>query len=227
MKFNSLKELLQHFNIFPNTYSFYREALTHVSHSNFKKNSLKDINSYETLEFLGDSILQFLVSNYLLKRFKHIGPGNLTLLRSKMVNTKNLNEISFNLDLRNFLFTAPGQMSLEVKKSEKVGADIFESLVAAIYLDQGIEKTNQFLKHTLFPSADKLIKENLKDAKTTFQEYIQSFSKHAVNYVTIQKDGVFESKVIHAENIFGKGSGKSKLEAEENAAKDALEKLQK
>ncbi|EGV00423.1 ribonuclease III [Mycoplasmopsis columbina] len=222
----NIVQFLSKNNIKPNNLTLYRQALTHSSYNKFSKKNVND-KDYQTFEFLGDSILQFLVSNYLIKNYQDFDAGYLTLLRSNMVNTRNLNEISEFLNLKNLMLTAPGHMGGEVKKSPKVGADIFESFVAAIYLDQGLERANNFLSKYLYPSAEKFVKnKTLKDSKTTFQEYIQSFSKNAVYYQTINlSNSLFESKVIHDNNVYGKGQGKSKTEAEENAANDALKKL--
>ncbi|MEA4115287.1 ribonuclease III [Mycoplasma sp. 744] len=223
-KFN---EFLKKYNIEIKNFNYFQEALTHNSYIKFQAKN-KNIKNYQTLEFLGDSILQFLVSVFLYKNHNELEQGKLTLLRSKMVNTKNLNELSHELKLLDFLLTASGKMSIEVKKSEKVGADIFESLVGAIFLDQGLEKTINFLKQTLFPTVNKFNVENLKDFKSQLQEYMQSFSKKTVNYQTISiNNDHFEAKAIHNNNTYGVGIGKNKLEAEENAAKNALEKLKK
>ncbi|WP_416738044.1 ribonuclease III [Mycoplasmopsis meleagridis] len=215
---------MQQFDIKIKSYSLYREALTHPSYTKFssKKN---DEKNYQNLEFLGDSLLQFLVSTFLFEKQLADDQGKLTLLRSKMVNTKNLNEISNRLNLKFFLLTAPGKMGEEVKRSEKVGADIYESFVAAIYLDQGLEIASKFVSKTLFPTVKHFLESDLKDFKTIFQEKIQSYSKNNVIYSTYHNNGIFESKVIHDNQIYGIGQGKNKLEAEENAAKNALEKL--
>ncbi|QBF34925.1 ribonuclease III [Mycoplasmopsis phocirhinis] len=223
------KKYIEDFILFLKTYdinykkfSDYAAAFTHPS---FKKSSKSapDAIDYQSLEFLGDSILQFLSSRFLYSKYNQSNAGNLTLMRSKLVSTKSLNALSTQLGLKKFLLTGPGLMHQEIMRSEKVGADIFESFVGALYLDQGIQKVNTFLQQTLFKI--EINQNQLKDSKTLFQEYIQSFSRTSVTYETTMLENKFHSKAMHDSQIFGEGYGKNKLQAEENAAKDALTKL--
>lgn len=219
-------EFLTKFKIVPNDLKFYEQAFMHSSYVKNKSN----LKSYEELEFLGDSILQFTVSFFLFTKYRKLKEGKLTLLRSRMVNTTNLNKISEEWNLKEFLVTGKGQMHQQVLQSDKVGADIYEALVAAIFLDQRKMQTVQdFLALTLFPSANYYLKENsLKDPKTQLQEYMQSLSKKAVIYETERDNNeptLFIAKAIHEGNIYGVGSGSSKAIAEENAAQDALDKM--
>ncbi|MCS4536905.1 MULTISPECIES: ribonuclease III [unclassified Mycoplasma] len=203
-------------------FSDYAAAFTHPSFKNSRKQAPEAVD-YQCLEFLGDSILQFLSSKFLYSKYSNSNAGNLTLMRSKLVSTKSLNSLSNKLGLKRFLLTGPGMMYEEIMRSEKVGADIFESFIGALYLDQGIQKVNTFLQQTLFKTE---IDENkLKDSKTLFQEYIQSFSRNSVTYETVMVENKFYSKAMHDNQIFGEGYGKNKLQAEENAAKNALTKL--
>nr|WP_308432164.1 ribonuclease III [Mycoplasmopsis bovis] len=184
--------------------------------------------NYQTLEFLGDAILQFYVSAILFNVFKDKNQGQLTLIRAKLVCTDSLNSIADRLKLKDFLLLSSNVVANEVLSSKKVGADIFESLVAAIFIDQGMPKVKEFLDKTLLPLV-KQYKEGkieLKDSKTRLQEYMQSFSKKTVFYQTYQSDNnKFKSEAIYEGNVYGSGLGKSKHEAEENAANDALNKL--
>ncbi|WP_029608413.1 ribonuclease III [Mycoplasma simbae] len=196
-------------------------AFTHPSYTKVNKNTTEE--DYQKLEFLGDSLLQFLSSRFLFKKYPNLNEGELTLMRVKLVSTKNLNALSDSIGIKEFLRTGPGMMHKEVLSSVKVGADVFESFIGALYIDQGLEKVNTFLGQTLFLT--QIDTSKLKDSKTRFQEHIQSFSRTSVTYLTTQEGDEFIAKAIHDNQVFGEGKGKSKLEAEENAATDALEKL--
>lgn len=220
---NSIENFLNQFNIKANSLLVYRQAFTHGSSAANAKNK-----NYQTLEFLGDAILQFYVSAILFNVFKDKNQGQLTLIRAKLVCTDSLNSIADRLKLKDFLLLSSNVVANEVLSSKKVGADIFESLVAAIFIDQGMPKVKEFLDKTLLPLV-KQCKEGkieLKDSKTRLQEYMQSFSKKTVFYQTYQSDNnQFKSEAIYEGNVYGSGLGKSKHEAEENAANDALNKL--
>lgn len=220
---NSISKLLEKYDIKINNFSLYRQAFTHGS---FDKKNQK--NNYQTLEFLGDSIIEFVVSEYLFKKITDLDQGQLTILRSQIVKTKTLEKITKELGLLKYLLTGYGLMHQDVLKSSKVAADIYESFVAAIFLDSGIEKAKSFIIKTLEPTILILKDQDGKDPKSKFQEYIQGhgMTKNPIRYENSNlKDGYFESKVIHDNNVFGIGKGKSKIEAEENAALDALKKL--
>ncbi|VEU78068.1 ribonuclease III [Mycoplasmopsis columbinasalis] len=224
-KINKIFQFLASENIEPKDKNLYVQAFTHSSYRRFgTKDTIQD---YQTFEFLGDSILQFLVSNHIFRKELVESAGNMTLLRSNMVNTKNLNALSRQLDFHKMIIAADGNMGREVTESPKVGADVFESFVAALFLDQGLKVTNNFLIKYLFPTANEFVKKTtMKDSKTELQEYMQSYTKNAIKYVTVAiENGLFEAKVYHDENIYGVGQGENKLAAEEEAAKNALSKL--
>ncbi len=157
--------------------------------------------------------MQFYVSAILFNVFKDKNQGQLTLIRAKLVCTDSLNSIADRLKLKDFLLLSSNVVANEVLSSKKVGADIFESLVAAIFIDQGMPKVKEFLDKTLLPLV-KQYKEGkieLKDSKTRLQEYMQSFSKKTVFYQTYQSDNnQFKSEAIYEGNVYGSGLGKSK-----------------
>ncbi|TQC54096.1 ribonuclease III [Mycoplasmopsis mucosicanis] len=219
---DSFYSFLQKYQISPKKLSDYIAAFTHPSFTRAYKKMTSETD-YQSLEFLGDSILQFLSSKYLYEKYKGVSAGQLTLMRAKLVSTKNLCDLSKKMDLYSFLRTGPGLTKNDVLKSTKVGADIYESFIAALFLDQGVQKVYMFLCQTLFKT--EFDTESLKDAKTAFQEYVQSFSRSSVTYQTQQHENYFIAKALHDNKLFGQGKGKNKLEAEENAAKVALEKL--
>ncbi|QGZ97781.1 ribonuclease III [Mycoplasma sp. NEAQ87857] len=219
----NLKEFFKIYKIIPLDPKIYELALTHAS---YNPNGDKQNNNYEQLEFLGDAVLQFISSQYIYRNYPELAQGYQTRLRAKAVCTETLGEISVNIGLIDILKTGPGQMEKDVKDSPKVKADIFESMIGAIYIDLGLKAAVDFVSHHIYPVIDKVHTESNKDAKSELQEYFQSFSKENIKYITEQgANRQFFSKAVHDEQIFGKGYGSSKKEAELNAAKNALEKL--
>ncbi|PAK21077.1 ribonuclease III [Mycoplasmopsis agassizii] len=177
--------------------------------------------NYEMLEFLGDSILQYICARYIIENIQFKNPGDASLLRSKIVGTTNLAKISQELKLDELIFKGHGARDLE--KNEKVLADIFESLVAAIFYNEGEAKVIDFLKKYLFVDSFDLT-QSLKDPKTQFQEIVQSFShkkpEYRSEYIPETKEWV--TTLIYDEKVFGKGVGHNKKEAEVLAAQEAL-----
>ncbi|WP_036452679.1 ribonuclease III [Mycoplasma buteonis] len=223
IKSNSLTEFFDNHKITPNNTITYFEALTH---SSFNRGDTSKIKNYEQLEFLGDAVLQFVSSSYIYLKYPELAQGYQTRLRAKAVCTETLSKISVEMGLIDLLKTGPGQMEKDVKDSHKVQADIFESMVGAIYVDQGIKKAQEFISQYIYPVIDEVHLNNNKDSKTELQEYFQSFSKDNISYITEQlPNKQFKAKAIHDNQIFGSGIGNTKKEAELEAAKDALSKL--
>ncbi|UVD81981.1 ribonuclease III [Mycoplasma iguanae] len=221
---NKMEKLFQKIAIQPNDLKIFQKAFTHKSFSN----SYPKSPNYNMLEFLGDSILQFKTSNFIYHNFFEIEEGEATLLRAKNVNTKALSELATALELTKYVRIAKN--SEPILQNPKIQADLFESLVAAIYLDQGDEKLEQFLERFFYPQIKKSFSQkhiNLKDPKTTFQEYVQHFSKKSVQYIVTKsdEDGQYHAILKHENQNFGRGIGKSKKEAETNAALEALTNL--
>ncbi|UUM19777.1 MULTISPECIES: ribonuclease III [unclassified Mycoplasma] len=222
MKAKSLEEFLKFHQIKPKNIKLYFCAISHSSYVALRKG----LNNYEQLEFLGDSILNFLSSEYIFLKYTNLEPGKQTRVRSAAVRTETLAELSEKLGLVDILKTGYKQTANDVKNSLKVKADVFESILGAIYLDQGIDEARKFVEKYIFPVIDKVHAQSNKDSKTILQEYIQSFSKDGVTYnVSQNSDKKFLAKVIHDKQIFGVGIGNSKKEAEQVAAQDALSKL--
>ncbi|WP_338867378.1 ribonuclease III [[Mycoplasma] gypis] len=194
-------------------------SLTHSTYGNENKGQV----SYEYLEFLGDAILQFKVTEYMFKKYSRLSEGKATTLRSQAVRTENLAKISQDLALFSLLRVSKGATTLS--ESAKVQADLFESFIAAIYLEFGLESVEQILKTTVYPKVDENVSTENKDSKSLFQEYMQS-AERTIHYETVmQENGGFSAKVYCNNKVFGKGIGKNKKEAEEDAAKNALENL--
>jgi ribonuclease-3 len=203
------------------------QAFTHRSYLNESK---KKLESNERLEFLGDSVVSFIVSSFLYKEYPQFNEGALTNLRSLLVNTKSLAQISRELNFGDKLKLSKGEEESKGRQNQSLLADCFEAFVGALFLDQGAKAVEDFLKQVLLPKAIELTKNStLKDPKSLLQEYVQAKKQGSPNYKVLSEAGPSHAKtfrvgVYMAENLLGTGEGKSKQEAEEAAAKEALER---
>lgn len=204
------------------------EAITHRS---FLNETSEKIPSNERMEFLGDSILSFIVSDYLFRKYPEYNEGKLTNLRSLLVNTKMLAELSRECDLGSMLRLSKGEEESGGRNNQSLLADLFESYLGAIFLDSGLEEVRKFIYATVIPRAEEFIKKDLlKDPKSRLQELIQSKKKGIIKYKVILEEGPAHSRkftvgVFVNDELYGKGIGKSKQVAEEEAAAKALVKL--
>ena len=170
------------------------------------------LESNEKLEFLGDSVLNFIVTKTIVKQNRP--EGELSKLRAKMVSTTSFAVVADELGLtENLKIISP--------ISPKIKANLYEACVAEIYLQCGIEKTEEFVKLTLLKN-----KFYDDDYKTKLQEVLQR-AEHNISYETISYEGVFKARVYNLNKLLGTGEGKTKKEAEQNAAKEALLTLEK
>jgi len=206
------------------------QAFTHRSYLNETREA---VDSNERLEFLGDSILSFLVSDYLFKQYPQYNEGILTNLRSLLVNTKSLAEIAKDLDFGNLLKLSKGEHEAQGRENQSLLADSFEAFIGALFLDQGLPVVENFVSQTLLSKIPEIVeKKTFKDPKSLLQEYVQSKKRGSPSYKVLSEDGpahakVFTVGVYVVGSLLGQGMGKSKQQAEENAAKVALEKTGK
>ena len=213
-----------------NNKALFENAFTHRSYLNETK---EKITSNERLEFLGDSILSFIVSTYLYQTYPHYDEGVLTNLRSQLVNTKSLAAIAKELDFGKYLLLSKGEEESKGRQNESLLANCFEAYIGALFLDQGIEEVRDFLSLTLFPQVEGYVTNRLfKDPKSLLQEFVQAQKQNSPSYKVLHEEGpphakVFTVGVFVGTNKLGEGVGKSKQEAQESAAKLALEKLHK
>ncbi|TDV24328.1 ribonuclease-3 [Mycoplasmopsis mustelae] len=227
-KKDRLLEFLDQENIVPKNLNWYMLATTHKSYNTNDKT--KSLN-YERLEFLGDSLLNFIASTYSFKKFRENSQGELTRWRASAVQTETLSAVSKRLGLLQMLRTGPGQMHNDVVESLKVQADVFEAMLGAIFVDQGLQVAWNFVqKHLLNDENEMTISEGFssgKDPKTQLQEYFQSISKNNIHYVLEENNKLFTARAVHEDMVYGVGKGHSKKEAMIEAAKAALDKMQK
>lgn len=199
-------------------------ALTHRSYLNENK-TFKDSN--ERLEFLGDAVLEFWSSKKLYTLFPQYHEGQLTNLRSLLVCTKNLAEVSHKFNLGEYIKLSHGEEAHGGRNNQSLLADTFESLLGAIYLDSGIKAANRFLDRFLLKSLLELSKKEVyKDPKSIFQEIAQAKKGITPTYKTVSENGpdhqkIFQVAVFIGNKLIATGKGNSKQRAEEDAATKA------
>ncbi len=199
-------------------------ALTHSSYAN-EAHSIHGSN--ERLEFLGDSVLSIIVSEYLYKNYKKLPEGELTKLRASLVCEKTLCMFSKQMNVGDFLLLGKGEANNHGNERPSILADAFEAILAAIYIDGGIEAAKKHVLRFIIPELDNREYELFNDYKTALQEVIQRNPEERLSYVLIDESGPDHDKQFTVEvhlnsNVIGTGVGKSKKQAEQAAAHQAL-----
>ena len=211
--------------------SLMTEALTHSSHAN--ENRGKGGRSNERLEFLGDSILGMLVARRLFSRFPDMPEGKMTRLRAELVCEQSLVEVAQELKLGGYMRFGKGEELSGGRERPSIIADVVEAMLAAIYLDAGIEQAAKFVDEYILRPLDSEGENFTTDFKTALQEIIQQQQGvQPIEYRVVDESGPDHRKVFSVEvclngEIAGMGSGHTKKEAEQAAAKVALEGLKK
>lgn len=205
--------------------SLMSEALTHSSFSNEGKKCGRD---NERLEFLGDSILSLVVAENLFTHYKHLPEGELTKLRASLVCEKSLFSFAQEIELGSYLRVGKGEEHTGGRKRPSILSDAFEAVIASIYLDGGYDAAREFVLKFIPSRIDVKKTGALSDYKTALQEIIQKNREEKVEYVLIEEVGPDHNKAFTVEvhlnsNVIGSGAGKSKKQAEQLAAKEALE----
>lgn len=204
-------------------------ALVHRSFLN--ENRKENLTSNERLEFLGDAVLELWATHKLFQIFTNLPEGDLTNLRSLIVCTESLAKVATSIGLGNYLLLSRGEESHGGRQNQSILADTFESIIGALYLDQGQAVTDEFLHRHLNPVVDAVSHQKVfKDPKSLFQEIAQSKRGITPHYVTIKETGPdhqkqFEVAVFIATDQIATGTGASKQKAEEAAAIAATSKL--
>lgn len=199
------------------------EALTHSSYANEQKRSMP---CNERMEFLGDAVLSIVSAEFLYESFPKMPEGELSKLRASLVCTNSLSGFANEIGLGEFLFLGKGESKSGGSERPSNLENAFEALIAAIYLDGGMEFAKKHILRFL-GKALKNHKIDFVDYKTKLQEVVQQNPDEKLNYVIIGESGpahdrVFEIEVHLNSNVIGKGKGKSKKQAEQEAAKEAL-----
>jgi ribonuclease-3 len=206
-------------------------SFTHRSFINeFKRRSS---SSNERLEFLGDAVLDMVITEVLMEKFPEEQEGMLSKFRSTLVNEKTLAQVSINLSLGSYLKLGKGEEQSKGREKSSILSDTFEAVVGAIYLSNGMEAARKFIHHALGEFIEKVnVQSNKQDYKTTLQEMAQSMLRTIPRYQIVCQEGpdhqrTFETEVTVLEQVMGRGKGKSKKESEQVAAKSAINKLKK
>ena len=183
----------------------------------------------ERLEFLGDAVLELVVTEHLYKNYPEVSEGEMTCWRSALVNTKMLSEIAKNLEFDKFLLLSKGEEKEQERGKRFILADTFEAFLGALYLDKGFLAVKEFVKKYLLPKLPYIIEAQLyKDPKSLFQERAQEVLRITPTYKVLDEWGPDHAKhflvgVYLDKELIAKGEGPSKQEAEQEAAKKALE----
>jgi len=215
-------------NLFKNK-DLLTQALTHKSWVNEHP---CDRDSNERLEFLGDAILEFVITETLFEKFPKHQEGYLTALRSNLVNTQNLANLAIKLGIGETLYLSKGEEEGGGRKNPSLLADTVEAIIGALFIDSGLDTVSGFIKEHLVTEIPDKVSGPLKDPKSRLQEYVQSKGLPAPKYKVIEEAGPDHDKqfiveVIIKNDSWAKGEGKSKSLAEQEAAENALVSVHK
>lgn len=215
-------KLLKDINIEIKNQKLFDTAFTHTSYANEE-----NTESYERLEYLGDAVLEMVMSEYLYNNTNY-SEGEMTKKRAHYVCENALYEYSLKLKLNEYLKLGKGEEENGGKFRKAIVADIFEAFMGALFLDQGIDAVEKFMKTYIYPMIENGEIESFHDYKSVLQELVQT-DKRSLNYTIINEEGPAHNKTFTAEVkiddiVYGVGTAHSKKEAEQEAAKDALRK---
>lgn len=205
------------------------QSLTHRSYIN--ENPDFHLSHNERLEFLGDAVLELIVTDYLFLKYPEKAEGELTSWRAALVNAKMLSILGKEIGLQDFLLLSKGEAKETGKSRDYIVANAFEALIGAMYLDAGYKKTETFISKFLLPKLPSIIEGELfRDAKSTLQEVAQEKKSITPSYKVLKEWGPDHAKqfivgVFLGERKIGEGEGSSKQEAEVQAAQDGLKTI--
>ncbi|WP_066639353.1 ribonuclease III [Desulfolucanica intricata] len=226
---NYLTQLKQQIGVNWNDKNLLYQALTHSSY--VYESGSAGLSNNQRLEFLGDAVLELLMSEHLYRSYPDYTEGELTKLRAAIVCEPSLAKVARRLGLGACLRMGKGEERSGGRERSSILADSFEALLGAVYLDQGLEKSRAFALDFLSPIIKDVIEGKVdQDYKTELQEMLQKKSPEPINYVILKEEGpdhqkVFTAGVVYYGKIIGKGTGRSKKEAEQQAAKIALAEM--
>ena len=221
-----LDSFFKKYNIKPKNVELYEMAFTHSSYNWDAKTSHHD---YERLEFVGDSVVGFVVGTKLFRTHKDMREGDLTKSRSFLVQTDYLAKLALREGFDQYILTGKSMTQQELINHKSILEDVFEAVMGAIYLDQGIEFVRKLIERIYGDEIENFVLTELKDYKSMLQEAMQAEYRESVEYILIDEKGPPHDKTFTVEVrfnglILGHGTGKSKKAAEQMAAQDALDK---
>ena len=206
--------------------SLLKQAFTHRSYIN--ENPGVKLSHNERLEFLGDAVLELIVTDFLYRKYPNYTEGELTALRSALVNAVIISLVAENMGMNNYLLLSKGEAKDKGKARQYILANTYEAYVGALYLDQGYEVANKFVIKSLLPKTEEIVDKKLwRDAKSLVQEKAQEFVSVTPAYKVLHESGPDHDKhftvgIYFGKNLIAEGKGKSKQEAEVKAAEFAL-----
>lgn len=201
-------------------------AITHRSYLNEHREATQEHN--ERYEFLGDAVLELVVTDFLFAKYPEKPEGELTAIRAALVNTISLADASTRLGINEFLLLSKGEAKDTGRARQYILANAFEAIIGAIYLDQGYEQAKEFIAGQLFDRTEEIVKKRLwQDAKSRFQEVAQEQVGITPSYQTLGQEGpdhdrIFTIGVFLGSEKVAEGEGRSKQEAEQDAAEKAI-----
>ncbi len=219
-----MKELEKYFNLDFSDQDLLKKALTHSSYANEH-----NCESNERLEFIGDAVLDLLMGNYLYEKYPRFDEGNLTKQRAKNVCESALVEYAKKCELNKYMLLGKGEEKSGGRNRVALQADAFEALIGAVYMDKGLNECYKIFDKIVIPLVEEEREDNFVDYKSYLQELVQS-DKRSLEYRIVDEIGpshnkTFVTRVYMDQILMGEGSGKTKKEAEQNAAEMALKKL--
>ena len=222
----NLEELFLRINVKPNDASMYELALTHPS---FNADANTRHSDYERFEYMGDAVLDYVAADLIFKSFPDMEPGRMSKLRSYLVKSKSLANYARKAGFHNYIKTGHSISQDKIYDSDKILEDVFEAIIGAIYLDLGINKAYSYIKSFIYNDIKHADLDVLTDYKTKLQEAMQAEHRNSVEYRVVEEKGpphdkTFTVAVSFNGIILAYGTGKSKKQAEEAAAKNALAK---
>ena len=225
----NLKDFLKNIGIAVNDFRLIENSFVHASYAN-ENDNFEENN--ERLEFMGDAVLQILVSEYLFNNVTYLNEGDMTLYRAKLVREEALATYSKEMGLNKYLLLGSGEERTGGRNRDSIVADLFEAFLGAVYLDSGLDNARKIVLSVLPKTLSEVDVDSITDYKTKLQEFVQSDRRENVSYEVVKVTGpsnapLFEVVVKLNELNFGRGFGTSKKRAEQKAAKDAFEKLVK
>ena len=224
----TLEEFEQHNNLNFKNKKLLEQAFIHRSFIN--ESARTGLEHNERLEFLGDSVLELVSTEYLYNTYPHQNEGDLTAYRSALVNAITLGEVATQLHFNDMIKLSKGEAKDVSRARSSILADAYEAFIGALYLDQGYNTAKEFITRTLLTKTEEIIRKGLyKDAKSFAQEKSQELYGVTPAYKVLSEEGPDHDKLFKVGIYFGddkiaEGEGKSKQEAETNAARNALEK---
>ncbi len=203
-----------------------KQAFVHRSYIN--ENPGAALSHNERLEFLGDAVLELIVTDFLYKKYPSYTEGELTAVRSALVNAVIISEVASKIGMNDYLLLSRGEAKDNGKARQYILANTYEAYVGAIYMDQGYEKAEKFVTESLLPHTDEIVAKKLwRDAKSLVQEKAQEFVSVTPLYKVMHESGPDHDKhftvgIFFGQSLIAEGKGKSKQEAEQKAAEAAL-----